>query len=199
MSVLSGLFPARCAGCGEVGSEPFCSLCASALLAAEPALVAGFDEVVCCLEYGGPAADALHRLKYRHEGWVARALGPLVGAAVDARGLAYDFATFVPLSRRRLALRGHNHARAIAASAGFTPLVSLLRRTKDEGPQVGTDLIERKRRVEGAFSAARRIGGGTVLLVDDVLTTGATAAACAQALRCCGADRLILAVLLRAC
>ena len=140
--------------------------------------------------FTGPARRAIHRLKYK--GW--RGVGAaLAGAMVLAGPLPHtDLITWVPLARRRLAERGYDQARLLAVEAGRQlerPVAGLLRRRVSTAPQAHRSGAERRTALQGAFEAGRRPVPERVLLVDDVLTTGATAAACAAALHAAGAQR----------
>ncbi|MFO7588854.1 MAG: double zinc ribbon domain-containing protein [Gemmatimonadota bacterium] len=152
-----------------------------------------------------PPADLLvHGLKYR--GWTA--LAPWMGArmAGPARRLAAGEEPWlvpVPLSRSRLRERGYNQAlllaRGLSAATGW-PVAEPLRRGRASASQAGLGRSARARNVRGAYEAVpsklpgrdglppapSRERAGRALLVDDVLTTGATAAACAEALRAAG-------------
>jgi predicted amidophosphoribosyltransferase len=148
--------------------------------------------------YEGPAREAIHRLKFA--GWrdVATALAAAV-AACDGLPTA-DVVTWVPLARRRLAERGYDQARALAVALGHQlglPTVRLLRRTVATGPQARRRGADRRTAMRGAFAAVRP-SPPRVLLVDDVLTTGATAAACAEALAGAGAAEVHVAAAARA-
>jgi ComF family protein len=148
--------------------------------------------------YEGPAREALHRLKF--SGWraVARALaGPM--AAVNE--FDADAVTWVPLSGRRRARRGYDQARALAARVGEVlglPVSPLLVRVRDTAPQARRTGAERRRSMQGAFRSSGRASPARVLLVDDVLTTGATAAECARVLRAAGAREVALLTAARA-
>ncbi len=206
------LFPRRCAGCGD-GPWPFCTTCVGLLepigppwctRCGSPSLL----EVPTCRDcpplevsgaraafrYAGPARRAVHRLKF--SGWrdVASALA---GAMVEAAGpIEADLVTWVPLARRRLAERGYDQARALATAVGHRldlPVARLLRRPVASGSQARRGAADRREAVRHAFVPVRA-APASVLLVDDVLTTGATAAACATALRAAGAlDVTVLA------
>ena len=113
-----------------------------------------------------------------------------------------DVVTWVPLTRRRKAERGFDQARELAMAVGREaglPVRRLLRRVVSTGPQAKRDAAERRAAMRGSFVVCDRVPvPGRVLLVDDVLTTGATAAACAEALLDAGASRVMLVVAARA-
>jgi ComF family protein len=147
--------------------------------------------------FDGPARRAVHRLKF--SGWrpVAEALGAAMAEAWEGRA---DVLTWVPLTRRRRADRGFDQALALARVVGRrldAPVLPLLRRVSDGGQQARRGGRERRVAVRGAF-AARGRAPARVLLVDDVLTTGATAAACAEALARAGAREVSVLTAARA-
>jgi ComF family protein len=210
--LLDALFPVRCLGCRGPGG-PFCGDCAGRLVALRPPGCARcgrpFErEVERCRDcppepiawsrsaflYTGPARSALIHLKF--SGWrsAARGLGP---AFADVVGVApirtiRPTITWVPLGRRRKRARGFDQAEALARALGRVtgwPVVRLLARTTETGPQARRSARERRSALEGAFVPVA-VPPSFVVLVDDVLTTGATAAACATALMAAGARRV---------
>ena len=222
LKVLADLFyPQRCLGCSERASDLLCPGCFEALpLIEKPvcrrcALPTAFETPVCenCkgldlgfdaarapLRYEGVGQELVHALKYRGcMPIVPKLAAPLMLDSLD--GAAFDAVVPVPLHRWRLARRGFNQAAVLAREVSgaldvrYSETLRALRRTRD---QVELSAAERRENVAGAFRAEERIGG-RVLLVDDVLTTGATLGACAQALREAGAGEIYALTLCRAC
>lgn len=112
-----------------------------------------------------------------------------------------DAVTWVPLARRRLAERGYDQARALAVAVGARlelPVVRLARRVLATGPQARRTGEERRAAMLGAFQPTRLSAPTSVLLIDDVLTTGATAASCAEAVVRAGAREVTLLAAARA-
>jgi predicted amidophosphoribosyltransferase len=117
-----------------------------------------------------------------------------------ARPAAADVITYIPPDRDRTIRRGHHPAAGLARELGRgweLEVATLLRRTRSVGRQTGLPLAERRRNVTGAFEAART-ARGTVILVDDVYTTGATVASAASALRAGGARAVHVVTFARA-
>lgn len=212
-SLLDVLFPAGCVGCGRPG-RPFCGVCvpAVAFLGPPGCRRCGrplevevercpdcpgppIDWVRSAMRYGGPAREALMRLKFGGQRSVAAALAMLMAAALE-RAPPPDTAsvrpsqpavlTWVPLARRRRRSRGYDQAEALARAVARLQGLSvrpLLVRTVETAPQARRSGPERRVALRRAF---RRVGSDppppAVVLVDDVLTTGETARACAAAL-----------------
>jgi ComF family protein len=213
---LDVVFPRSCAGCGS-GPWPFCEACTSALIALEPPWCErcgrpadrpvascgdcpppSIDVSRSAFAFRGPARRAIHRLKF--SGW--RAVADALATAVEATGPpAADVMTWVPLARSRLAARGFDQARVLAQALAprlRLRAVPLLRRAADTAPQARRSGAERRRALDGAFRPSGRAVPARVLLVDDVLTTGATADACARVLRSEGARQVGLVTAARA-
>lgn len=143
--------------------------------------------------YTGTAGQAVRRLKYHQERYLAEPLAALLVEVLRARPLAVDALVPVPLDRSRARERGYNQSALLAAPVGLAlalpVLSSALLRTRATRSQVGLSARARRANVRGAFACAESevVAGRRLLLVDDVMTTGATLEACAEALVAAGA------------
>jgi ComF family protein len=187
-----------CDGCGtpfEYETGLSCVACT-----AQPR---AFDRARAACFYDDASRDLILQFKHADRvdlvplftSWLRRAAGELLADA--------DVVVPVPLHRGRLLKRKYNQAaelaRPLAASAGARYLADTLRRARDTGSQAGRSGSARRRNVQGAFKVSHpgRIAGKRVLIVDDVMTTGATVEACARALKRAGAVGVDVAVLAR--
>jgi len=173
--------------------EGRCALCRNGLR--------GFDAAYCYGAYEGALRKLIHLYKYGRIQTLARPLGELLLRALP-RDERFDVITPVPLHWRRRWQRGFNQAellaRMVAMRTGM-PAAGLLRRVRATSVQAGLSNTNRRRNVAAAFRCHRsgRAKGQRILLVDDVMTTGSTAAACAAALKRAGAERVALLTVAR--
>jgi len=192
---LARLTPPLCAGCGLPVASESAARCAGCR-EAEPA----FDYARAAAVYGGGVREAIHGLKFGGRRSLARPLGDLV-ADECARALEDppDALVPVPLARARERERGFNQAALVAERLGERLRVRVrprwLARLRATAPQSDLTAAERRANVAGAFAAAPAVAGRHVVVIDDVITTGATVGECARALRAAGARRVgVLAV-----
>ena len=191
------LFPARCPGCGRP-AEPVCDRGLGQALPPPPARPpAGVDRWVAPFAYDGVMRELVARAKFRGRHAALHWLGACVAEAWMATGApAPTVVTWMPAAPVRRRARGIDHARvlgrAVAAGLGV-PAAALLTR-RDAGAQTERALSDRRR---GPVVAAVRPVTGTVMVVDDVATTGATLRVCARALRGAGAEQVVAATAAR--
>jgi ComF family protein len=147
-------------------------------------------------EQDGPVRALMHRLKYGGMTRIGEELGRTLGERICEAGFAgSDFVVPLPLHPTRLRERGYNQceyiARGVSSVTGRPVLTGLLRRVRPTPSQTSLGIRERRENVRGAFALRRGgsngVEGRRILLVDDVVTTGATMRSCALALRNAGA------------
>lgn len=215
--VLDLLYPPKCLLCEEMGAQYLCDDCASRLFTPLPEPTCrrcghplsyircrhcaerrpAFTRALAASQYAGDLRLAIHLLKYRDKPMLAEPLGKLLAefAGEERRalhGLEFDAVIPVPMHPARQRLRGYNHAerlaQAFAAELGLVVDCRLLRRARNTHPQVGFAREKRLANLAGAFAAfPDRCAGKTLLLIDDVSTTGSTLHECAAALKSAGA------------
>lgn len=189
--VLDLFAPAVCIGCRKRGSS-LCASCAFDLPTpiSSPTLphLARVGSPWC---YEGHARDLILALKLRGRKAAAEPLGAAIAGWIDKHGTRASAITWVPGRRRDIRARGFDHAEEIAratASLLGLPALSLLSRALDRPDQTTLDADERRQNLVGAFVATT--SPKAILLIDDLMTTGATLIACAQALKAYGAGHI---------
>lgn len=208
-SLLDLALPATCPGCGREG-EPICRACRVALevrLGRPPGTPIGLPTVLPAplvqLEWAAPFTGtvraALHALKYSGEQRLAVPLGEAAAERWRRAGAGGDLVVPVPVNAERARQRGYDQAallaRVVAERLGL-PMATLLERHRRTVAQFGLDRASRAANVSGAFRLRQDRGGAParisprgrwVVLVDDVVTTGSTLAACGEVLMAAGA------------
>ena len=220
--LLTALLPQDCLLCASpAGRRQLCAACSAKLprLSAElcpvcalPSLGAGicgacqahkpyFDATVAAFQYAFPVDRLVQALKYRHHltlaAWFAEAMlerGPPPGR--------HDLLLALPLAHSRLAERGYNQAleiaRPLARELGLPLATAACKRAKDGPPQASLPWAERQKNVRGVFECCQDLRGKSVIVVDDVMTTGATLNEFARTLKKHGAVRVTNWVVARA-
>jgi ComF family protein len=170
-----------------------CSLCRLGL--------SGFDSVYSFGSYEGTLRKLIHLFKYSGVRPLARVFGQQLRSAlpIDER---FDVIVPMPLHWKRRWQRGFNQASLLAGEVARRfdlPVTNLVRRKRATSAQAGLTNAKRRANVSGAFAIRRgtRLDGLRILLIDDVLTTGATAAACARVLKRAGAAHVTVLALAR--
>jgi ComF family protein len=199
--VLELLSPSACAACGEPSPAVFCGACGWP----QPSPSRHVDgvPVVSAGGYQPPLDAAIRRFKFDHHPELARPLSALLHPRVEGLGVEPSDAWVpVPLHRSRLVERGFNQsalvARCLASSTRSVFAARVLERLRNTEQQARLKRAARSENALGAFALRRRPTAGRVVLVDDVVTTGATARACLYALREGGIEVLAIVALAQA-
>lgn len=221
--MIDWVYPPRCASCGKWGdrwcsscqgkvnilsTEELCPLCGIPQTGLELcAECSTYQPVFTALRswgnYEGTLRTVIHRLKYHSDIGLSENLAkPLTGLLNDLHWQV-DLVTAVPLSSKRRRERGYNQAallaRWVSLSVDLPFQLNALQRLRDTTSQVGLHAHQRRQNVAGAFQARSTLANGkSVLIIDDVTTTGATMQACAHALKSAGACQVYGLTLARA-
>jgi competence protein ComFC len=220
--VLDWVFPPECPGCKTMGTR-WCSNCRNTILnipepicpfCGEPgkdqsicsdclSFPPGFDSLRSATLFQGSIREALHQLKYNQDIGLGEVLAPHLVNTFLQQKWDVDLVTSVPLSRKRQRIRGYNQAEMLAKP--FAALIrkpysgKVIQRTIDTRSQIELNAEERRKNVTGAFYAtAMFIDQKSVIIIDDVSTTGATISECASALKQAGAKKVFALTLARA-
>jgi ComF family protein len=168
-----------------------CALCRLGL--------SGFDEVFSYGCYEGSLRKLIHVFKYQGVQPLASPLSAFMTLALP-RERRFDVIVAMPLHWRKRWQRGFNQAALLADQVSKrwnVPVGKVVRRVRFTASQAGLTNAKRRANVRGVFKVTKRLDGMRVLLVDDVLTTGATAAACARAIKRAGARHVAVLTLAR--
>jgi ComF family protein len=193
----------KCVCCGaEKGvSENLCARCASGLeaLKAGESRIADF-KAFSLYKYDGPVKSLVTGYKYGDKKWLGRFIGEELAGCISSLPYKIDCVCNVPLHEKRKRARGFDQseeiARRISEAAGL-PYIAALRRVRNTKTQTKLNEAQRAENIKGAFESAAA-AAGSVLLIDDVLTTGATAGECARVLIEAGAENVYVMTFARA-
>jgi len=221
-ATLDWLFPPVCGGCGKAGTrwcfdcqnkvqtlpDPVCDACGL------PQAQAGlcnrcqqkrpfFRMLRSWAAFENPVQEALHRLKYRRDIGLGEALSDQMSGFVKQLAWPVDTLVPIPLGKKRLKERGYNQVAMVAVPLSmileYEYLPTALIRTRETRSQVGLSAVERQENVREAFIAdKKKVWGRTILLMDDVSTTGATLSSAAEALYASGAQDVYAITIARA-
>jgi ComF family protein len=203
-AILNILYPPRCPACRqEVGEHGgWCEACLREFLSVREINLAEHHlrYLDCCLtvcEYAAGVKRVIHALKFQKRQRYAIYLRWLLRYTAEREWiLRCDAVVPVPLAARRLRERGYNQVERIfarwAKSRHAVWLPDALLRTRDTAPQWELNVTQRHSNIKGAFTCTRpeRIKNRSILLVDDIITTGVTLNEAAKALKAAGADRV---------
>ena len=204
------VLPPSCAACGRGGAflcepcesslsrleRPYCTRCAhpgaDRLCEACKASPPSFDGIRAVCLFEGAARQLVHSLKYGNFRAVAPDMARLLADIPGPRPVPGEVIVPVPLHPRRERTRGYNQsellARTVGKRMGLPVRPGIVRRVRNTPPQVSIENYEERRsNIEGSFACPAGLSGESVLLMDDVVTTGSTMSACAAALKAAGA------------
>lgn len=207
MSFLDFLAPQSCAFCGtlsEPGESSICRACFVDLPWNEPAVSPTpgmFERSIAMLHYAYPVDVAIKALKFKRKLFYAPAFSEVLCSAEALLPDGIDALLPVPLHWRREAFRGFNQAMEIAkplACRLSLPMLHGFKRRQATPFQSGLAAIDRARNLRGAFTGTRTLTRSHILIVDDVLTTGATVQAVARVLRANGVSKVSVLTVARA-
>lgn len=208
------IFPSRCAGCDQLAkvwcerchaslqfiTKPFCHTCGKP--GSKPSNRCTFCtdypsnfKVRAFAKYQGPLLRAILQLKYRPNCELAQTMSLWLSDVLSHTKWRVDLIVPIPLGRKRFRSRGYNQASLIAEGLGELQGLEIcehaLTRIRETESQVGLDPVARRMNVQDAFRSKEEIiYGKKILLVDDLVTTGATLSACAKSLFDAGAEKV---------
>lgn len=197
--LLELFYPSRCAFCGRLvkSGEGMCLDCGRKLpyTGAVNAVqyFPGVSRCVSPLYYEGAVREALLRYKFGGAASYSRVFGKIMAKCIDEMQFSCDIITWIPLSGRRLRKRGYNQAQLLAQCAAAElslPCAPMLVKLRNNPAQSGIDdYKQRRRNVAGVYDVREPLlpAGKHILLVDDIVTTGATLSEAASVLRKAGA------------
>ncbi len=200
-ALLDLLLPPSCALCGALGAPSPCPKCEGSLdrLDADlSGLAPHISRAFAVYPFRGLPGEAVRALKFARRTDLADWMAREIAAALVRSGLSPDVVVPVPIHWRRRAARGFNQSELLCERLPLPRAALALRRLRHTRAQSRLDPTARARNLQGAFvvppESRAAVAGRSVLLVDDVVTSGHTARECANALRAAGAaDVLLLA------
>lgn len=209
-TILDLIYPPRCPFCRKLLRETergICRACEKALpyVPQEGAIrdIAHVEICVAPLYYEGSVRESLLRYKFSSATAYKNFYAELIAKCIDENGISCDTITWAPISRKRLRKRGYDQARLIAEALApklGVPCVRTLAKTRNNPPQSSIgDAKARRANAAGVYRCTDEgaVNGKRILLIDDIVTTGATLSECAKILRAAGAREVCAAAVAR--
>jgi len=181
----------RCKFCGKIAYSDICIECKNKTIY--------YDELMFCSEYTDEIKHKIHLYKFKDKKYYYHFFSELIYKNI--KGVKADFIVSVPISRERYKERGYNQSELIAKKLSrfleIPYIPNLLIKTKDTKRQSMQNFKMRKESVKNVFNIADNIdvGGSTLLLIDDIFTTGSTVNECSKVLKKSGAKNIKVAVI----
>lgn len=184
------IFPNQCGLCGEWAEVSICDACRAGMKRVPARVVAGVRQTDSLYWYEGRAAEAVRKLKYGSITALAPSMAHLIHIAFEESfATNIDWIVPVPIHWTRRFERGFNQSDLLAMELPTQKLhCEALKRIRPTSAQASLDRAHRLRSLQQAFSASKAVSGKRILLIDDVITTGATIEQCAIALKRAGAN-----------
>ena len=204
--ILDLIYPPKCAFCGKLlrkDETDLCGKCRRTLPEISGPIKRGenFRQCWSVYDYEGAVVDSIHRFKFGGMQQYAQVYGRLIAMMLLRCKVEFDVLTWVPISKKRRRKRGYEQtlliAKTVAAELGCD-CVQTLKKVKDNPPQsLQKSAANRRGNVLNAYQAVHpeRFSGKRVLLIDDIITTGATLGECSKTLRMAGAAQVECATL----
>lgn len=202
--LLDLLYPPKCVLCHKIlpnSRQQLCDACGRFVLTQRVQTRQGhhFARCVAPLAYDEPVRSSIHRFKFAGRKFYAKTFGLWMAAAIGQEYEDFDLITWVPISRKRLRRRGYDQSRLLAEETAKNlgrEVVPCLKKIRNNPPQSrSTKREQRRKNVAGAYEVTGDVKGLRILLVDDVITTGATLEECSRMLRRAGAKEVLCAAI----
>lgn len=197
--------PELCNGCGrelkEYSHFKLCPMCLSKVsiyhknnnneIGDNEDIRVAYDDCIVACNYDGLVREMVHKIKYKDKREIAITIAAIMADNIKKEKLDYDYIVPVPISSKKLKKRGYNHMKLVVLELTTwlkIPVLDCLSRTRETKPQVLLNVNDRWYNVMDCFICNDIIYGKRILLVDDIITTGATAHYCAKELKTAGAE-----------
>jgi ComF family protein len=193
--LLDLIAPRSCVACGAAALPAPCAFC-SECMAQGRLLLREVEGSWSLFAFAGPAQRAVHRAKYEKDDLAASAIGVMLGAHLPPVFKSFDCVVPVPVGGRRLRERGFDQAaliaKEVASALGKSFLPTGLLRHKETRALAKLDQEKRRDAIAGAFISTARVAQKRVILIDDVVTSGATSNEAKEALLHAGAKEVVV-------
>lgn len=207
--IIDFLFPNYCGICGnKINTSYTCEKCSNILecykerVLMHTASNAHFDKLLCLFEYSGIMKQKMLEFKFSDKKYISRTLGELAFKKIKKYDLQADYLIPVPISKQRMFERGYNQSEYIANFLSEFCKIKVLKncliKSRNNSKQSLLSASERQHNVKNAYAVKNpeKIKGKTIMLIDDIMTTGATINECAKELKKYGAKEVIAIALL---
>ena len=207
--IIDFLFPNYCGICGEKINERYtCEKCTNILECYKEKVLmkigseVHYDELICLFEYNGALKNKMLQYKFKDKKYISRTFGELLFYKLKKYNLKVDGIVPIPISKKRMFERGYNQSQYItrffSEISGVEMYDKCLIKIRDNPKQSTLSASERKQNVKNVYGTINedKISGKSVILFDDIFTTGATMNECAKVLKKAGVKKVIAVALM---